>query len=819
MLPRLVSPMRSAPQQGSSTRFARLFAAALCLAVVLTAPAVVAAENGTIEGQILGADGGAIAGANIEIVDLRAQTKSDEEGRFSFNDVRPGTYLLRVDGPVGDAVTERVTVTPGGTVDVPVTLTVVRYDDEVVISGSAIARSQLELAQPTTVLTGDELRFRQQTTLGETLSQEAGVSTTFFGQGASRPVIRGIGGDRVRMLQDGVDVGDVSASSPDHAVALETGLAERIEILRGPSTLLYGSNAVGGVVNVTNNRIPNSRAEKAIAGFLDISGGSAAEDTATAVSLKGGGGDWAWHVSGARRDGDNYEIPGFAELEGEHDEHGEEHDDEEHDDDGEEHDEDGEEHEEHEEEPSFGEVENTDYERESGTVGFTRFFGDKGFIGVSVSGFESQYGVPGEHAEHGEHGEEHDDDGEEHEEEEHEEEEHEEEGGIRLDLERVRYDLHGEITQPFGAFKGASLRIGVVDYEHSELEGEGEVGTTFFSDAVDARFEMVQKQRGSLNGSIGFQYINRELEAVGAEAFIPLNEAETLALFTFQEIERPDSNLRFQFGARFETQDNSNSVGLRERSFDGFSGSAGVVWEPTEGYAIAASLSRSTKLPNGEELYSFGPHFAVGAFEIGDPNLDEETSLGVDVSFRKTTGRLTGELNLYQNNFSDFIFQNFTGEEEDGLPVLVYSQADADFQGAELQARLGLWEDGLNHLDLTVTGDVVRAEFDAGGDLPRIPPHRIGVGLHYHATNWRSYVEYWDVAEQDRVAANEDPTEGYNLLNAGFSYRFLSGSQIYDVIFRGRNLTDEEARNHVSFVKNLAPLPGRNFNLALRWTF
>ncbi|MEM8993428.1 MAG: TonB-dependent receptor [Acidobacteriota bacterium] len=805
-----------APRAADASFPFRLRVAAILATAALFLPVgpAFADADGAVSGTVETVDGTAVTDASVDLVDLRLRTRVDDDGRFRFADVPPGQYLLRAESPLAGELTRRITVEAGDDTEVTLALNLVSHDDEVVVTGSVVARSQLELAQPTTVLIGEELRFRQQPTLGETLAQEAGVSSTFFGQGASRPVIRGVGGDRVRMLHDGVDVGDASSTSPDHAVSIETASAERIEILHGPSTLLYGSSAIGGVVNVIDGRIPSRRAERPISGYLDLSGGTVADERTAALSVEGGGGDWAWHVDGAFREGDSYEIPGFAELEGEHDEHEE---------DGEEHDEDGEEHEEHEEEPAFGEVPNTDFETESGTIGFTRFVGDSGFFGFSVSTFGTDYGVPGEHAEHGEEGE-HGDEEEHGEEEEHDEEgEHDEhgEGGIRIDLERIRYDFHGEITRPFGVFQGAKLRVGVVDYEHAELEGEErEIGTEFFTDAVDARLELIQQRRGNLSGSWGAQFTRREIGAVGAEAYVPFNDADTLALFTFQEIERPDSDVRFQFGARFETQDNELDDGSLSRSFDGFSASAGLVWEPAEGYAIAASLARSTKLPNGEELYSNGPHFATQAFEIGDPNLDEETSLGIDLSLRKTEGRLTGEISLFQNEYDDFIFRTFTGEEEDGLPVLLYRQRDAEFQGAELKARLGLWEDGLNHLDLSVTGDVVRAEFDDGsGDLPRIPPSRLGVGLHYHARTWHAYVEYWDVAEQDRVSENETPTDGYGMLNAGISYRWIAGDQIYDVVLRGRNLGDEEARNHVSFLKNQAPLPGRDVSLAVRWTF
>jgi iron complex outermembrane receptor protein len=235
---------------------------------------------------------------------------------------------------------------------------------------------------------------------------------------------------------------------------------------------------------------------------------------------------------------------------------------------------------------------------------------------------------------------------------------------------------------------------------------------------------------------------------------------------------------------------------------------------------VGVSLARSTKLPNAEELYSDGPHVATQTFEIGDPTLDEETSLGLDVSLRRQSGRFTGELTLFANRFDDFIFQSLTGEEEDGLPVVRYAQADAELVGAELESRFELWHGGSGHLDLQLFGDYVEAELRATGEpLPRIPALRYGAGLHFHNDRLHGLLEARRTDAQDRLAANETPTDGFTFVNASVSYRFFDGSLIYDLLLRGRNLTDEEGRNHVSFLKDEVPLPGRDVSLALRLWF
>ena len=428
-----------------------------------------------------------------------------------------------------------------------------------------------------------------------------------------------------------------------------------------------------------------------------------------------------------------------------------------------------------------------------------------------MSGFDSQYGLPGGHGHHEEEGE-HDD------EHEHGEDEHGEEEGVRIDLQRVRYDLRGAVTKPFGVFRGATYRFGYVDYEHVEGEGGGEEGTAFFNDAWEARAEFLQKPRGSLTGSFGVQLRSRDFEVVGEEAFVPPTKTENLGLFTFQELER--GPVRYQFGARYETQETSvRSGSLPDRDFDALSASFGVVWLASGDYSIGASLARSVKMPTSEELYSDGPHFAVSAFEIGNPELDEESALGGEISFRKTDGRLTGSINLFYNDFSDFIFRAFTGEEEDGLQVVQYSQADAEFWGSEVDLSILLLQKPHASWHLDLSGDLVRAEFDDGGNLPRIPSARFGAGIHYRSDRLRGGAEVMRVTEQDRVAENETPTAAYTMLNANVSYRLFFSKNYLDLVLRGTNLTDEEARMHTSFVKDSVPLPGRNISLIARMGF
>ncbi len=745
----------------------------VALLTLLVGPAAWAQKGGSIAGRVGPRHDHGFVLATARITDLALKVEVGADGSFRFDEVRPGSYLVEVRVPSLGVAVESVVVRAGEESAVELVITPGSHSDEIVVTASAVARSPLDLAAATTSLSGEELALRLESSLGETLAQEAGVSSTFFGPGASRPIIRGLSGDRVRMLEGGLGTGDASGVSADHAVTVDPAQAERIEVIRGPATLLYGSSAVGGVVNVIDDRIPSSRSTGGLHGSVNLRSGSVNNERMGSLKLGGGRGDWAWHLGGIVREADDYEVPGFAQLEeGDHAD----------------------------EEGSFGFVANSDLESQGGRAGVSYFFDNKGFLGISVSGFKTEYGLPGG-AEHGD-------------------EEEAEEGGeeiVRIDMKQQRFDLHGEVVENFGPFRGLKVRLGATDYEHVELEG-GEDGTFFFNDSFEGRIEFVQKQMGRYSGSMGVQYFDRDLEAVGEEAFLPPTSTNRWAAFTLQEVET--GSLRWQLGARFEAQDTDPvSEVLSSRSHEGLSASLGLVWRATEHFSLAASGARSVKLPAAEELFSNGLHIATQAFEVGDSALDEETGLGLDLSFRLETAKLSGELTFFRQGFDDFIFQAFTGEEEEGFPVVLYSQEDAEFSGAEVKARLELFERENHHLHLRLVGDVVKAELDSGGDLPRIPPLRLGAGLHYHSERWNASGEVRWVDRQSDVATNETPTDGYTFVNASLGYRFIFRQQIIDLLLRGRNLTDQEARSHTSFLKNIAPLPGRDIGLSVKFLF
>lgn len=741
-------------------------------------------QPGVLSGRIVTATGNPAAGAQVTLLELRRRAKAGDDGSFRFENVPPGAYLLEVTSPRAGYALRRVEVVAAGQPPLEIALDVAVHEERVTVTGSEI-RTVSESAQPVTVLEDRELLEKKQFSLGETLSQEPGVNSTYFGPGASRPIIRGLGGDRIRVLEAGIGTGDASSTSPDHAVSTDPITAESIEIIRGPSTLLYGSSAIGGVVNVLDERIPTYLPDALVTGVLELRGGTVADELGGAASVTGRLGPIAWHIDGLKRESKDYEIPGRAEAH--HEEEGGE--------------------EEEEEEP-VGILPNSATESDGGTFGLS-WIGDGAFLGASATRFDSLYGIPG----HG-----------------HEEEALgaltllQEEEAVRIDLKQRRFDVKGGVSRPFGFLRGLNVRFGSADYEHVELEG-GEVGTRFLNDSWEARLEAPHKRVGNLQGSLGLQFFNRQFEAIGAEAFVPPTETDTWAVFAFEEVDF--GAVRLQFGGRYENQDvTARLIGIPEdppitdRSFDGFSGSVGVVWLPATDYSLGFSVARSVKAPNAEELFSNGPHLATNAFEIGDPTLDEEQSLGADLSFRKLQGVVTFQVSLFVNRFDDFIFEEFTDEEADGLTIVRYVQRDAEFLGGEAHLDIGLLHTEPHHLGLELFGDYVRAELrDTGDPLPRIPPMRYGAGLRYLGPRFSGRLEVRHVAEQDRVAEFEEPTEGYSMLNASIGYRFFIGNVVNDILLRGTNLTDEEARNHVSFLKEVAPLPGRDVSLAYRLSF
>jgi iron complex outermembrane receptor protein len=663
--------------------------------------------------------------------------------------------------------------------------------DAVVVTPFALPRSADDFAQPIFLIQKNRLHRQTTATLGETLNGAPGVSSTYFGPGASRPIIRGMGGDRIRVLSNGLDTFDASVVSPDHAVTVEPMFAERIEVIRGPATLMYGSSAVGGVVNSVDPALPTLPPETPISGTLEGRYSSNNEEWDGAGQFSGGNERFGWYASALKRSSGDIGIPVPPEVEADEGEH--DHEDEE-----------------HEDEDFDGTLPNSSVDTESFKVGLSTFW-EKGHAGVAYTHYDTFYGIPGGH-EHGhEHGEEHDEDHDDHDEEIHDED-------IQVDLRQRRLLADVGIRQPVSWLEEVNLKLGFGDYEHSELEGE-EVGTRFTSEALEARIDAVHPVVGGFVGAFGFDYAQTDFAASGEEAFIPPTDTTKGSLFAVETYSR--DLISAQFGLRFEDQSIETTDGTgRFVDKTGLSFSVGGVWRFATDYSIGLSLSRTERLPNAQELFADGPHAATRAYEIGDPNLGKEKAWSADLVLRKRTGRVTGQLSIFANRFERYIYEERTDQEIDGLPVYRFVARDAEFTGGEVEAVFHAHETEGIQVDFKVMADTVRAtNTTTDQPLPRITPNRFGLGFEVRSGDLSFGAEGRHAAAQNRTAPLETPTDSYDLLSFYASYDLDLGSTSWNLYLQGTNVTNREARSHTSFLKDEVPLPGRNLIVGLRLTF
>lgn len=704
-------------------------------------------------------------------------------------------------------------------------------EDTIVVSASPLHDRREDLIAPVSILAGEDLQRQLRANLGETLRREPGLSSTQFGAGASRPIIRGLTGDRVRTLTNGVGSIDAATASPDHATPIEPLLAERIEVVRGTTLLRYGSSASGGVVNVLDGRIVAEAPEDQLSGALRsayTTVDDGIENSAGVKALLGriGGVGVVLTAQVSHRDADDYEIPGFAESARlralEEEEEGGEHGGEDED---------------------RGVLENSFNEVLSQSGGLS-FVGDRGFLGFSVQRFESEYGIPGGHGHgHGHGGEEHG------------AEEEEEEGGVFLDLEQTRYDVNGSLELG-GFLERADLFAGYADYQHTEFEPDGEAGSVFSNEGYEVRVEATQAQRGPWHGATGIQVRGRDYSSIGEEAFVPETSKFQFGLYTFQELELGkltlEGALRYEHTNHENSRDEAEVVAVtadgsalalaptaRERTFDTVSGSVGGRYQFSELLSGTVQLLRTERAPVTEELFSNGPHLATESFDVGNGNLDIETATGIEAGLRFGNDRAYVVLNGFYTDYQDFIFQRgtaltgedvllFLGEtdpeelEEFGeLTVFDFDQIDATFKGFEIEALAELFEIGGTRIVGDLVADYVDAELDrpdalGNEELPRIPPFGVIAGLEAQNSlgTLRAELEY--SAEVDDVASFELPTDEFTLVNL---YADWNVSRNVTFSVAALNVTDEEARLHTSFLKDVAPLPGRNIRFALRYDF
>lgn len=633
---------------------------------------------------------------------------------------------------------------------------------EIVVT-APLEGSRIESLQGAEILTRDDIVAQLNGSLGDTLDATPGISSTFFGAGASRPIIRGLGDDRVRVLQNGIGAIDVSTASPDHAVTSDGLDAERIEILRGAAALAYGGNAIGGVVNVIDQIIPTRPIDgMSFEGLAVLS--SVDEGSQGAANVGFGSGPFAFRVTAAARDADTYDTP-------------------------------------------IGEALNQFTTVRSYGAGGS-LVGDWGFAGVAVKQTEDEYGLlPEDPSQPGGH----------------------------IELEQTRIESRGDFRINLGPFDRLDYGVQQSDYQHTEFEGDGAVGTRFTSEGWEGRLE-AHHSGERLDGAIGVQFSDVDLAAEGGEAFItPTNTQDSGAFI----VERYDlGSWGLEGGARLERREVDNeTAGTRE--FDNVSGSIGMFVRPAPNWFAGATLAQTERAPTASELFAEGPHLATANFEIGDPNLAQEVATSFEVSLRYNRGPFRFEANLYGIEFADYIAlvergdfwwldedtdtSGFVPDEASApigsdtvLPVFNFVQQDATFIGGEISAAMQIGE--INGFAITTDAslDLVRASFTGGGHPPRIPPRSLTLGLQAENDQWTARIEAVDTAKQDELSGFETETDGYTFLNAGLAWRPTTN---WTVRLDGRNLTDELGRVHTSFLKDELPLPGRNVRLTLLTSF
>lgn len=634
--------------------------------------------------------------------------------------------------------------------------------EEVVVTASPFAKNIEAVNKPVNLLSGESLQNASAATLGETLNGQLGVSSASFGPGVGLPIIRGQSDNRVKVMQDSVGSMDASAASPDHAVTLEPLLANKIEVLRGPAALRYGSGAIGGVVNVLDNRIPSELPEK-ITGGAEVRNSSVNNETVGVANLNAATGDFAFHLDGVKRTSDNLDIPGFVQK--------------------------------NPEDPSTAAkdfIPNSDAKSTSGTFGVS-YIRDEDFIGISINKLDNNYGVPPDGDEL-----------------------------VRIDMHQTRYDIKGELNAPFAGFQKLSARLGHNNYEHTEIES-GEPGTKFTNDAYEGRVELIHDPLALFaldwNGAIGIQAAQSTFAAVGEEAFIPKSDISSVGIFIVEETKH--NNWTYELGARTDTQKIApeNKLAINH---DSINLSATTTWHFTQDQQFSLGVAQSQRAPSVEELLANGPHPATGSYLVGDENLNEETSTNIEFGYHWHHDDFQFSTNIFYNHVKDFIYSRFEPspdetrcEDKEELNCYIYTQGDASFKGFETELKIPFYQ----YWNLRLFSDSVRATLDDGGDLPRITPTRLGSSLDFNANNWSANISATHAAKQNHAGENESETDGYNRIDARVDYTFNNAGTDYTLFLKATNLSNAEIRNASSYLRDIAPEAGRNVQVGVRVKF
>ena len=661
---------------------------------------------------------------------------------------------------------------------------------EITVTGNPLGAT--ELIAPSAQYSGTALLLRSKTTLGETLDGLPGVSSTYFGPNASRPIIRGLDGDRIRILGNGGATVDASSLSYDHAVTADPISIERIEVLRGPGALLYGGSAVGGVVNVIDNRIPREAVfdEKGgITGKVNLDLATGNHENGSGLLLETGTNRYALHVDGFKRTTGDVNVPvglactkqgsaGFANR-----------------------------------------ICNSSSSSKGGAVGGSTFF-DHGYLGASLGTYQSNYGTVAE-------------------------------DDVTIGMKSNRLGVEGELRDLAGIIKSVKGQYSQTDYMHTEYEG-ATPGTVFKNKGSNFRLEARQAALGQLSGVLGFQSENSRFSADGKEAFAPYSKTSTNAFFAYEEYATGWG--RLSFGGRLESV-KVESLGNPQiaqfipgsKNFTPGSYAVGALWNVLPNWQITTNLAYTERAPKDYELYASGPHLATNAWETGRAGLDKEKSTSLDVGVNWKTGANSFLANAYTHSFKNYIALLATGNRysqadrslnptdanADGiddnspgskiLPEYAYTGVRARFVGFEASGKLRLL-DGASSLDLALRGDMVRAtDLTSNQPLPRIAPVRVGATLQWASGPWGSNFGFDHSAAQNRVAAGQRATSSYTLWNTAATYAVKVGASNLLWYAKVDNLTNQLAYSAASVLTTTAfpkaPLPGRSLKVGLQVSF
>lgn len=637
---------------------------------------------------------------------------------------------------------------------------------EVTVTGNPLGAT--DLIAPAASYSGAGLLLRSQTTLGETLGNTPGVASTYFGPNASRPIIRGLDGDRVKVLNNSGSLLDVSSLSFDHAVSADPITIERVEVLRGPGALLYGGNAIGGVVNLIDNRIPREPLQ-GVTGRADLGLASGNREKGGGLLVEGGNGRIGLHADVFGRATEDVRVPvslactqgGVTRL--------------------------------------ASRICNSASDARGGAVGGSMFF-DKGYLGASLSTHRSDYGTVAEDE-------------------------------VTIGMTSNRYALEGEVRQLGGLLQSIKGQVSHTDYRHTEYEGS-EVGTVFKNRGNDLRLEARHAKIGALEGVIGLQADSVRFSADGEEAFAPYSRTRQQALFAYEELATGWGKLSFGARTeRVKVQSFGNPLVDRfvagGRSFSPTSYALGGLWKLAPAWQLTGNLAASERAPKDYELFANGPHLATAAYEVGNPGLGKEKSVNADLGLQWKSGPTFARVSVFANRFRNYISLEATGAEQDVdgelLPEFAYRQVRAKFRGLEAAGNIRLL-DGGSTVDLELRGDAVRAtNTDTGQPLPRIAPVRAGATLVWGQGPWGARIGFDHAARQGRVPAGERATEAYALWSAALTYRMKAAASNLLWYARVDNAGDRLAYSATSILTQTAPgkapLPGRSVRLGVRASF